>query len=96
MSMEWPQEAREALHNALDPYVVVSRDMTQQEHEDAILDALTPHVEAMLSKARAEFQWAEMLTHQSCPAGKHPDWFIDSEHNLLCPWCEIDKIRDQS
>jgi hypothetical protein len=40
-----------------------------------------------------DFAWAEMLTHQECAAKKHPDWFIDSEHNLLCPWCEIDRLR---
>jgi len=37
-----------------------------------------------------ELAWAEMLTHQECAAKKHPDWFIDSEHNILCPWCRAE------
>ena len=44
-------------------------------------------------KDAGDFAWAEMLTHQECAAKKHPDWFIDSEHNILCPWCEIDRLK---
>lgn len=53
-------------------------------------------LEAERDTARREaddLRWAEMLTHQECAAKKHPDWFIDSEHNLTCPWCAIDDLR---
>jgi uncharacterized small protein (DUF1192 family) len=54
--------------------------------------ALTAEVERL--KAHwAEWEWAEMLTHQSCGHGKHADWWVDSEHNHLCPWCEIERLK---
>lgn len=37
-----------------------------------------------------ELAWAEMLAGQSCPVGKHSDWFVDSDYNHLCPWCSLD------
>jgi hypothetical protein len=44
----------------------------------------------------AELRWAEMLTGQECENGKHADWFVDSEHNHLCPWCRIQKAEAQA
>lgn len=38
-------------------------------------------------------EWVEALTPQSCENSKHPDWFINSEHNHRCPWCEIFRLR---
>lgn len=38
---------------------------------------------------RRDLAWAETLTNQSCAAGKHADWWVDSEYNHACPWCEL-------
>lgn len=45
---------------------------------------------------RREFEFAEMLTHQECPKKKHPDWFMDTEYNHLCPWCEVEEARQDA
>lgn len=54
-------------------------------------EARVAELEAALAKAQARAmpEWAEMLTHQSCPKGVHSDWFVDSEHSHRCPWCAI-------
>lgn len=54
--------------------------------------ALCTEVEDLRARL-AEVEWAEMLTGQSCPKDKHPDWFIDSEHNHPCPWCRIAEVE---
>lgn len=35
----------------------------------------------------------EMLSTQTCPAGEHPVWLVDSEHVHACPWCTIERLR---
>lgn len=38
---------------------------------------------------KTELEPFQILTHQACPKKEHADWFVDSEHNHLCPWCRI-------
>lgn len=35
------------------------------------------------------------MTPQTCPAGAHPDWAVDSEDSHTCPWCEVADLSDQ-
>jgi hypothetical protein len=37
--------------------------------------------------------WVMGLTHQECAAKKHPDYWLNTEHNLLCPWCKIEEMK---
>lgn len=57
----------------------------------ATFDVLAAEVLAL----RAELDSYLMLTPQTCSAGKHPEWLIDSEHTHACPWCQIDALRAQ-
>ncbi|MFH8483660.1 hypothetical protein [Streptomyces sp. NPDC018055] len=45
---------------------------------------------AELEKQLAEY---EVMNPQQCPAGKHADWLIDSEHTHACPWCRIEQME---
>lgn len=49
-------------------------------------------------RARAEAATPDLdaLTPQQCTAGKHADWAVDSEHAHACPWCEIDRLREEA
>lgn len=63
----------------------------------ALGDSVAPAVEWLLAEVdrlRAEHAPYEMLTAQQCPAKVHPDWLIDSEDALSCPWCLITEQRD--
>lgn len=33
------------------------------------------------------------MSAQQCPAGKHADWAVNSEHAHACPWCEIARLH---
>lgn len=46
-----------------------------------------------VEELRKELAEYEMLNPQQCPAGKHADWLVDSEHAHACPWCEIDRLK---
>lgn len=61
----------------------------------ALCDALDRQREetARLRQFREDYSWAEMLTGQTCARGEHGDWFVDSEHNHLCPFCQRDDAR---
>lgn len=49
--------------------------------------------DAEITRLRHELESFDVLTDQGCPAGKHPDWLIDSERHHACPWCEIERLR---
>lgn len=62
--------------------------------EDAVRERAARAAEIRELRAKIEeFGWAEMLTGQTCQNGKHADWFVDSEHNHLCPFCDRDDAR---
>ncbi|MET9222420.1 hypothetical protein ABZX65_27150 [Streptomyces sp. NPDC003300] len=33
------------------------------------------------------------MTPQTCRAGTHADWAVDSEHDHACPWCRIAELE---
>lgn len=35
------------------------------------------------------------MTPQTCPAGLHADWAVDSEHDHACPWCRIAELENE-
>ncbi|MEV7112373.1 hypothetical protein [Streptomyces anulatus] len=58
----------------------------------------TPHEFRLRAEAKAaelEKQLAEyeVMNPQQCPAGKHADWLVDSEHTHACPWCRIEQLE---
>jgi len=50
----------------------------------------TERTENTTTAAEADF---ERMTPQTCPAGIHADWAVDSEYSHTCPWCEIDELK---
>lgn len=62
-------------------------------------DYIDPAEDAYLA-ARAEDPTAwladnplERMTPQTCPAGQHADWAVDSENAHACPWCRIAELE---
>jgi hypothetical protein len=53
----------------------------------------SPLVAAIRAEANKEYEWADMLVEQTCPAGQHNSWFVDDEWFYACPWCEIERLR---
>jgi len=49
-----------------------------------------PALRAELDQLRKDLESYEVLNPQQCPAGKHADWLVDSEHTHTCPWCELE------
>lgn len=62
---------------------------TVRDVERIIADRLAARDAEHAAEVEA-LRWAELLTHQECAAKKHPDWYIDSEHNIVCPWCRAE------
>lgn len=50
----------------------------------------TEQTESATTVADTDF---ERMTPQTCPAGIHADWAVDSESAHTCPWCEIDELK---
>lgn len=46
-----------------------------------------------LQQQVAETEWANMLTPQECQNKQHANWWVDSEHHHLCPWCRIAELE---
>ncbi|MET8841475.1 hypothetical protein ABZW67_15445 [Streptomyces rubiginosohelvolus] len=58
----------------------------------------TPHelrqqAEAKVTDLEAQLAEYEVMNPQQCPAGKHADWLVDSEHAHACPWCRIEQLE---
>jgi hypothetical protein len=77
---------------ALYEYATVA-DPEGQAALDHLADIDVPALLAEVHRLRAELAEYEVLNPQQCPAGKHADWLVDSEHTHACPWCEIDRQR---
>lgn len=41
----------------------------------------------------AEIEPYRRLAPQTCAAGLHGDWLVDSEHHYPCPWCQVHRLR---
>lgn len=52
-----------------------------------------PALLAEVDRLRTDLAEYEPLTPQQCLAGKHADWFVDSEYAHACPWCEIERLK---
>lgn len=80
---------------AIDSYWGYFGDM-QKELTERVITPLLSVVERLVSErdaARKELEPYEVLNPQQCPAGKHADWLVDSEHTHTCPWCELEKAQ---
>jgi hypothetical protein len=60
-------------------------------NEYDLADVVLPIIAA--ERASTSDEHLLRLTPQTCPAGLHADWAVDSEHDHACPWCEIDALR---
>ena len=47
---------------------------------------------AELEQRNKDLEPYEPLNPQQCPAGKHADWLVDSEHTHACPWCQVTEL----
>lgn len=81
--------------NALDlitPMAEVEKLREELERQTALAEQ-GARANQELKRLRAELAEYEVMNPQQCPAGKHADWLVDSEHTHACPWCEIEKLR---
>lgn len=66
-----------------------------QNTHTAVTEMLAENAElrAEAARLRAEHEPFESLTEQTCGAGKHATWLVDSPDHHACPWCEIETLH---
>lgn len=50
----------------------------------------------MSDDARLDDHPLDDMTPQECENGKHPDWAIEGDTTIFCPWCRLDAARAEN
>ncbi|MGW1388431.1 hypothetical protein [Streptomyces griseoluteus] len=89
------ERAKRHAYEAVDQYWGHFDDIQNMIDQRVITPLLetVSRIAAERDQAQADLAEYEPLNPQQCPAGKHADWLVDSEHTHACPWCRIAELE---